>query len=118
MLPLPAIHMSGTLASASTTPTAPRRCQSRRPTLTIRAPRRLATLARYVLDRDRLAAFPRTSRRHPHPQRLHTIVNGDGRRAIVQHVLGEILQLIRIRVAEALHEVRHGVVAHAVGLGH
>ena len=36
----------------------------------------------------------------------------------MQHVLGKVLELVRIRVVESLHEVRHRVVAHPVGLGH
>ena len=54
----------------------------------------------------------------PTRKRLHAIVDRDRRRAILQHVLREVLQLVRVRVAEALHEIRHGVVRHAVGLGH
>ena len=37
---------------------------------------------------------------------------------LLQDVLSEVLQLIRVGVAEAFHEVRHGVVRDAVGLGH
>ncbi len=80
--------------------------------------RRSRTLLGDVGDGDGLTALARARRRHADPQRFHPVVNRDRRLALLQDVLREVLQLVGVRVAETLHEVRHGVVRHAMRLGH